>query len=655
MLLEHINSPQDLKKLTLEQLPQLAGEIRQRIIEVVSCTGGHIASSLGAVELAILLHYCLDTPRDKIIWDVGHQSYAHKILTGRNKDLLSLRQYQGISGFPTKDESPFDTFTTGHSSTAVSLALGLACARDYLAQEKYFRVVAVIGDGSLSGGLCFEGLNNAGHLNKDILVVLNTNELSIAPNVGALSTYLNKLISLPIYNRFRISLEHFVKSRLPKGGRLIKIANKFEEGLKGLFIPGMFFEELGFRYFGPLDGHNLHSLIPTLKNILDIKGPVLLHVITKKGKGYIPAENEPVKFHSAGPFEITTGRPKAAGVRPETYTEVFSNKLVELAKKNTRITAITAAMPEGTGLDKFRDLYPERFFDVGIAEGHAICFAGGLAREGLKPVVAIYSTFLQRAYDQIIECISLQNLGVVLAIDRAGIVGEDGVTHQGIFDIAFLKSIPNLVLMAPKDGPELEAMLEFAIALDRPVALRYPRSVVPLSPLSPLSPLKLGKAEVLREGRDFILIALGSMVCASLEAMDTLEREGLKGTLVNARFVKPLDINLLKALTSQVKFIFSVEDGIIEGGFGSAVSEAIDKPEGSGLPSDRQSHKPEGSGLPSDWPQGHGLASYGQSHSPVIKIGLPAEFIPHGSRDILLEKYGLTAQRIANTIIRYVR
>ncbi|MDP3731509.1 MAG: 1-deoxy-D-xylulose-5-phosphate synthase [Candidatus Omnitrophota bacterium] len=616
MLLEHINSPQDLKKLTLEQLPQLAGEIRQRIIEVVSCTGGHIASSLGAVELAILLHYCLDTPRDKIIWDVGHQSYAHKILTGRNKDLLSLRQYQGISGFPAKDESPFDTFTTGHSSTAVSLALGLACARDYLAQEKYFRVVAVIGDGSLSGGLCFEGLNNAGHLNKDILVVLNTNELSIAPNVGALSTYLNKLISLPIYNRFRTSLEHFVKSRLPKGGHLIKIANKFEEGLKGLFIPGMFFEELGFRYFGPLDGHNLHSLIPTLKNILDIKGPVLLHVITKKGKGYIPAENEPVKFHSAGPFEITTGRPKAAGVRLETYTEVFSNKLVELAKKNTRIAAITAAMPEGTGLDKFRDAYPERFFDVGIAEGHAICFAGGLAREGLKPVVAIYSTFLQRAYDQIIECISLQNLGVVLAIDRAGIVGEDGVTHQGIFDIAFLKNIPNLVLMAPKDGPELEAMLEFAIGLDRPVALRYPRSVCPSARL-PVCPLKLGKAEVLREGRDFILIALGSMVCASLEAMDTLEKEGLKGTLVNARFFKPLDINLLKAVTAQVKFIFSVEDGIIEGGFGSAVSEAIE--------------------------------------SPVIRIGLPAEFIPHGSRDILLEKYGLTAQRIANTIIRYVR
>src|SRR3989338_6434361 len=431
MLLEKINSPYDIKRLTLEQLPQLAGEVRQRIIDVVSHTGGHLASSLGAVELIVALHYCLNPERDKIIFDVGHQSYAHKILTGRNKGFDTLRQFQGVSGFPCKDESCLDPFTTGHSSTAVSLALGLACARDYnVSAEEYFKVVAVIGDGSLSGGLCFEGLNNAGHLKKDILVILNTNELSIATNVGALSTYLNKLISLPIYNRFRASLEHFVKSRLPKGGRLIKLAGKFEEGLKGLFIPGMFFEELGFRYFGPLDGHNLHNLIPTLKNILDIKSPVLLHVITKKGKGYVPAENEPVKFHSVGPFEITTGRPKPGCARPKTYTEVFSNKLIELAKKNARIVAITAAIPEGTGLDQFRDLYPERFFDVGIAEGHAVCFAGGLAREGLKPVLAVYSTFLQRAYDQIIEGISLQNLAIVLAIDRAGIVGEDGGTHQ---------------------------------------------------------------------------------------------------------------------------------------------------------------------------------------------------------------------------------
>ncbi|MDD4895009.1 MAG: 1-deoxy-D-xylulose-5-phosphate synthase, partial [Candidatus Omnitrophica bacterium] len=455
MYLENINSPQDLKKISLEQLSVLADEIRKRLIEVVSCTGGHLASSLGAVELTIALHYCLDTPRDKIIWDVGHQSYAHKILTGRNKDFATLRQYQGISGFPAKDESAYDTFTTGHSSTAVSLALGLAVARDCMGKENNFKVAAVIGDGSLSGGLCFEGLNNAGHLKKDLVIILNTNELSIAPNVGALSTYLNKLISLPIYNRFKSSLENFAKSRLPKGNRLIKIANKFEEGLKGLFVPGMFFEELGFRYFGPLDGHNLQTLIPRLKNILDIKGPLLIHVVTKKGKGYLHAENGPVKFHSTCPFEIDTGKAKAKGQRPKTYTEAFSNKLVELAKEDTRITAITAAMPEGTGLDKFRDLYPDRFFDVGIAESHAVCFSAGLAREGLKPVVAVYSTFLQRAYDQIIECISLQGLGIILAVDRAGIVGEDGATHQGIFDIAFLRNIPSLVLMAPKDGQEL--------------------------------------------------------------------------------------------------------------------------------------------------------------------------------------------------------
>jgi len=618
MFLESLNSPQDLKKLSLEQLSQLASEVRQRIIEVVSQTGGHLASSLGAVELTIALHYCLDTPKDKIIWDVGHQAYTHKILTGRNKEFNNLRQYQGLSGFPSKDESIYDPFTTGHSSTAVSLGLGLACTKDYLpAKEQYFKVVAVIGDGSLSGGLCFEGLNNAGHLKKDILVILNTNELSIAPNVGALSTYLNKIISLPIYNRFRHSLENFVKSRVPKGSRLLKIANKFEEGLKGLFVPGMFFEELGFRYFGPLDGHNLAILIATLHNILNISGPKLLHVITKKGKGYPPAEDDPVRFHSASPFEIKTGV-SLEKVQALTYTEVFSKKLVELARDNQRIVAITAAMPEGTGLDKFRDLYPQRFFDVGIAEEHAICFAAGLARKGLKPVVAIYSTFLQRAYDEILECAALQNLPVILAIDRAGIVGEDGVTHQGVFDIAYLRNAPNLVIMAPKDASELEAMLEFAINLGKPIAVRYPKSACPLVPACPagrrlpISPLQLGKAEILREGKDFAVIALGSMVVPSLEAIKLLEKEGLSGTLINARFAKPLDINLLKTVSAKAKFIFTAEEGILDGGFGSAVLEVIDK--------------------------------------SVARIGLPGEFIAHGRRDLLLDKYGLTSQGIAGRI-----
>jgi 1-deoxy-D-xylulose-5-phosphate synthase len=613
MLLNNINSPQDLKKLSLEQLPELAGQIRQRIIEVVSSCGGHLASSLGAVELIIALHYCLDTEHDKIIFDVGHQAYAHKILTGRNKDCSTLRQYQGISGFPSKDESAYDLFTTGHSSTAVSLALGMVCARDLLPKEHYFKVVAVIGDGSLSGGLCFEGLNNAGHLKKDILVILNTNELSIAPNVGALSTYLNKIISLPIYNRFKNSLESFVESRMPKGSRIIKLANKFEEGLKGLFIPGILFEELGFRYFGPIDGHDLSLLIKTLKNISGIKGPIMLHLVTKKGKGYIPAEENPVRFHGTGPFNIETGESLSQKLGPKTYTEIFSAKLLELAKRDKKIVAVTAAMPEGTGLDKFRDCFPERFFDVGIAEGHAVCFSSGLAKAGFKPIVAIYSTFLQRAYDQIIEEAALQNLSVIFAIDRAGIVGEDGVTHQGLFDIAFLRNIPNLVVMAPKDGEELEAMLEFALYLDKPCAIRYPKDKIPNSKFQiPNNKLELGKAEVLTEGKDFAIFALGSMVYTSLEAIELLEMEGLRGSLINARFVKPLDVNLFKEIAKKVKFIFSAEESIIEGGFGSAIAEAIDM--------------------------------------PVTKIGLPCEFVIHGKRDLILEKYDLTAQGIANKI-----
>jgi len=613
MLLGKINSPKDLKKLSGGQLPKLAREIRQRIIEVVSNTGGHLASSLGTVELTVALHYCLDAPKDKIIFDVGHQAYAHKILTGRNKDFTHLRQYEGLSGFPCREESEYDAFTTGHSSTAVSLGTGLVCARDHLPTEDYFKVVVVIGDGSISGGVCFEGLNNAGHLKKDILVILNTNEMSIAPNVGAISTYLNKIISLPIYNRFKESLESFARSRIPKGSRLIKIAYKFEEGLKGLFVPGIFFEELGFRYFGPIDGHDLDSLVPTLKNILNVKGPRLLHVVTKKGKGYLPAEQNPVRFHGAGRFDIKTGQPLAGAKNKATvYTQVFSSKLVELAKKNNRIVAITAAMPEGTGLDKFRDSYPQRFFDVGIAEQHAVCFSAGLARQGLRPVAAIYSTFLQRAYDQLIEDVALQNLPVVFALDRAGIVGEDGVTHQGVFDIVYLRGIPNFVVMAPADGPELERMLELAVRLDKPVAIRYPKDKIPDRAQAAGTKLEVGKAEILQKGKDFAIIALGPMVSSSLEAVKLLEKEGLSGTLINARFAKPLDASLFKNIAAKTKFIFTVEDGIADGGFGSAVSESIEK--------------------------------------QVIRIGLPCEFVVHGKRNILLEKYGLTGEGIAKKI-----
>jgi len=608
MYLETIDSPKDLKKLEISQLPEVAKEIRQRIIKVVASSGGHLASSLGAVELTLALHYCLNLPKDKIVWDVGHQSYAHKILTGRNKLFPSLRQYQGLSGFPNPEESIYDIFFTGHSGTAVSLALGLAVS------DPQSKVVAAIGDGSLSNGLCFEGLNNAGHLKSDLLVILNTNELSIAPNAGALSIYLNKLISLPIYNRFHAAVGNLLKTRVPRGQRLLKLVDKFEEAMKSLFVPGIFFEELGFRYFGPFDGHNLEILIPALKNILQLSGPRLLHLVTIKGKGYLPAEKEPVRFHSAPTFDVSSGQTRGKDSKAKTYTEIFSQKLVKLAQDNPKIVAVTAAMPEGTGLDAFRDSYPDRFFDVGIAESHAVCFAAGLSRGGFKPVVAIYSTFLQRAYDQILEELALQNLGVVLVIDRAGIVGADGATHQGILDLNFLRSIPDLVIAAPKDGLELEAMLEFALRLDKPVAIRYPKSACPDSRLS-VSVLRLGKAELLRQGKDITVVALGSMAIPSLEAADLLEKDGISCSVINARFLKPLDADLLSSI--KTKIIFTVEEGIMYGGFGSAVQESLGK--------------------------------------PVYRIGLPDEFIPHGSRDILLKRYGLTPEGIAQRIKECLR
>jgi len=621
MFLEKINSPLDLKKLTLDQLGVLSAEIRQRLLEVVSQTGGHLASSLGAVELIVALHYSLNTPKDKIIFDVGHQAYAHKILTGRNDNFSTLRQYQGISGFPSKDESVYDPFTSGHSSNAVSLGLGLACARDFLPKAEQFKVVCVIGDGSLSGGLCFEGLNNTGHLKKDILVVLNTNELSIAPNVGAISNYLNKIISLPVYNRFHDNVENFLRTRVPRGSRLIKLMIKFEEGLKGLFVPGMLFEELGFRYFGPIDGHDLGTLTTTLKNILEIKGPRLLHVVTKKGKGCLFAEKDPVRFHGISHFDMHTGEVliKKSLSGSTSYTEIFRNKIVQLAGSDKRIVAITAAMPEGTGLDKFRDCFPERFFDCGIAEAHAVCFAAGLAKQGFKPVVAIYSTFLQRAYDQLIQEVSLQELPVIFAIDRAGIVGEDGVTHQGIFDLAYLRSIPNLVIMAPEDGRELERMLEFAVQLNKPVAIRYPRAETSLEGnlASPVNHLELGQGQLIQKGKDFTIIALGSMVCQAKKALELLSPEGLSGSLINARFVAPLDMELIKETCSTGKFIFTIEEGIKDAGFGSAIAQELNK--------------------------------------PVKRMGLPFEFIPHGSRELLLEKYKLNAVGIAAQIRQVIK
>ena len=622
MLLEKIKIPSDLKKIPLKDLALLSAEIRQRMIQVVSKTGGHLASSLGSVELTVALHYCLDTPKDKIIWDVGHQSYAHKLLTGRNKNFETLRQFQGISGFPATQESEYDTFTTGHSSTAISLALGLAAARDLNKTKE--KIVAVIGDGSLTGGVCFEALNNTGHLNKDLLVILNTNEMSISPSVGALTNYLNKIISQPIYNRFRRALENFIKTKIPLvGSRMLKISGKFEEVLKGLIIPGIFFEELGFRYFGPLDGHNIELLVKTLNNILRLKGPRILHIVTKKGKGYKPAEEKPVIFHSASAFDIKTGHPVSSTTADDlpTYTEVFSSKLVELAKEDKRIVAITAAMPGGTGLSRFRDAYPGRFFDVGIAEQHAVCFATGLAKGGLRPVLAIYSTFLQRAYDQLIEEISLQNLPVVLAIDRAGIVGGDGVTHQGIFDIAYLRNIPNITLMAPKDSDEFSRMIEFALQLERPVAIRYPKDKVAKFDIKQKSTdIRLGKFEVLRDGKDVVIIALGAMVYPSFYAAEDLAKEQLDIQVINARFATPLDEDLLRDISRNFKKIITIEEGVIDGGFGTAVLERINS-------LCRKGDKPE-----------------------IKIIGLPSEFITHGKRNFLLERYGLNKEGITRSV-----
>ncbi|MDP1853309.1 MAG: 1-deoxy-D-xylulose-5-phosphate synthase [Candidatus Omnitrophota bacterium] len=620
MLLEKVNNPKELKTLSIAALTPLCAEIRKLILETVSNTGGHLASSLGAVELAVSLHYCLNTPEDILIWDVGHQAYAHKILTGRAKNFSTLRQAGGVSGFPSRTESGYDVFTTGHASTALSLALGIACAQDLSKTEKKQKVVAVIGDGSLTGGMCLEALNNTGHLQKDLLVVFNTNEMSIAPSVGALSNYLNKIISLPIYNRFRDALQDFVAKRVPRGKRLLGLAKKFEEGLKNILVPGILFEEMGFRYFGPIDGHNVELLVNTLKHLLVFKGPILLHVVTKKGKGYKPAEDNPENFHGTGKFDLATGAP----VKPQegiAYTEIFSKKIAELAGRNKKIVAISAAMPQGTGLDKFASLYPERFFDVGIAEEHAVGFAAGLAQGAFRPVVAIYSTFLQRSYDQIMEEVSLQNLPVVFAVDRAGIVGEDGATHQGIFDISYLRTIPDLVILAPKDGEEFEAMLEFAFNHNGPTAIRYPKDRVPVArnQLYPVGHrpetrnIELGRAEVLRRGKDLAIIALGSMVYPALEAAEILSKEDINVEVVNARFAKPLDKELLRDVALRFGKIIVIEEGIAEGGFGSAVKEILN------------------------------------NKTYIKQIGLPCEFIKQGKRRDILAKYGLDKEGIANT------
>ncbi|MDD5427937.1 MAG: 1-deoxy-D-xylulose-5-phosphate synthase [Candidatus Omnitrophica bacterium] len=619
MLIENIKNPADLRKMPLTELPKVAEEIRQEVLNTVSRSGGHLASSLGSVELAIAIHYAFNTPDDMLLWDVGHQAYPHKILTGRLDKFPTLRQLGGLSGFPNKDESPeYDLFTCGHSSTSISNALGLVVGRDLL--KKTNKVIAVIGDASLAGGMSFEGLNHAGHAGKDIIVILNDNERSISKSVGALSKYLNRIIAAPVYNKIRLDVEKVVK-RIPRFGfRAYRAARKLEEGLKNLLIPGMLFEELGFRYFGPIDGHDITQLVTTFRNLKDLQEPIFIHVITKKGKGYKFAENDPASFHGTGPFDLATGRKIASGTAA-TFTQAFGDKITELAAGDPRIVAITAAMPDGTGLGKFAERFPERFFDVGIAEEHAVGLAAGLARIGFKPAISIYSTFMQRCYDQIIHDVCLQNLPVVFCLDRAGLVGEDGPTHHGLFDISYLRNIPNLTVMAPASPAELQDMLEFALTRSGPVAMRYPRGTSMPGKTSG-APVKSGKAEILRTGKDVAIVAIGSMVETAVETAELLAKKKIQATVVNARSIKPLDEEVLEKLSGDIKKIVTIEEGILEGGFGSSVLEFIEKSSIKGV--------------------------------KVRRIGLPARFIEHGRRQELFSKYNLTPDAICDVIIKEV-
>ncbi|NHM27846.1 1-deoxy-D-xylulose-5-phosphate synthase [Desulfofundulus sp. TPOSR] len=618
-LLSTINSPADLRSLDMTALQQLASEIRQEIIETVAKNGGHLAPNLGVVELTLALHRVFQTPRDKIVWDVGHQSYVHKLVTGRRPVFHTLRQFGGISGFPRPQESEHDAFGTGHSSTSISAALGLALARDLKGDN--YSVVAVIGDGAMTGGMAFEALNHAGHHKTSLIVVLNDNEMSIAPNVGGLAKYLSRLRTDPMYSKGKEELEQLLK-RIPAiGPRVVKAVERVKDSLKYLVVPGMFFEELGFIYLGPIDGHNIQAMINVFQQAKTTRGPVLVHVLTRKGRGYPPAEENADKFHGVGPFEVKTGQVIKKPGQPPSYTEVFGRTLVELGRRDKRIVAITAAMPSGTGLDHFAAAFPERFYDVGIAEQHAVTLGAGLAAGGLRPVVAIYSTFLQRAYDQVLHDVCLQNLPVTFALDRAGLVGEDGATHHGVFDFAYLRSIPNLVLMAPGDENELRRMLKTALEYPGPAVLRYPRSAGTGCPLDEeILPLPVGKARVLREGDDVTLLAAGTMVSLAGEAASLLEQQGIHATVINARFVKPLDEECITRYALRTRRVVTIEEHVLQGGFGSAVLEL--------------------------------LGDRGLRNVQVIRLGIPDEFIQHGSRAVLLARCGLTVEVLVNTVLK---
>jgi 1-deoxy-D-xylulose-5-phosphate synthase len=617
VLLDLIHQPEDLKRFSPDQLEQLAAEIRQFLVEKLSVTGGHLAPNLGVVELTIALHYLFNSPQDKFIFDVGHQSYVHKILTGRKDRFDTLRKYKGLCGFVKRSESKHDVWEAGHSSTSLSAAMGMATARDLKGDNN--RVVAIIGDGALTGGMALEALNHIGHEKRNLMVILNDNEMSIAPNVGALHNYLGKIRSDKHYVKAKEEVEHLIKKIPAIGGTLAKTVEKLKDSLKYLLVSGVLFEELGYTYLGPIDGHNLPLMLETLRQADSITGPVLVHVITTKGKGYSPAEEDSHTWHGISPYKIESGQVlKTAG--PPMYTEVFGNTLIELAKKDPRITAITPAMPGGSGLLKFAQQFPDRMFDVGIAEQHAATFSAALASEGMKPVFAVYSTFLQRAYDQVVHDICRANLNVIFAIDRAGFVGPDGETHQGVYDIAYLRSIPNMVLMMPKDENELRHMMRTAVDYnDGPIAIRYPRiNGLGVSMDEPMTPLPIGSWEVLRQGDAAAILAMGPMLPVALEAAELMSKEGQQVRVINARFIKPMDEAMLLQLAKEDLPIITLEEGSQQGGFGSAVLEYYSNQN-----------------------------LYGMR---VKIIGIPDYFVEHGSVKEQRQEVGLTSERVVTEL-----
>lgn len=614
MVLEKINQPNDIKSLTDDELKILASEIREFLIEKISVTGGHLASNLGVVELTMALHLALDLPKDKIIWDVGHQSYTHKLLTGRREGFDGLRKYGGMSGFPKRKESECDCFDTGHSSTSISAGLGYALAREITGED--YKVVSVIGDGALTGGMAFEALNNAARLKSNFIIILNDNNMSISENVGGLSSYLAGFRTADAYLDLKLNVLNSL-NKMPYGDKMVSKIRKTKSGIKQLLIPGMFFEEMGIVYLGPVDGGDLHGIVKLLREASHIDGPVLIHVMTHKGAGYAPAERHPARFHGTEPFDIETGLPKNPRVKAN-YTDIFSTVMRKLGDRDEKVVAVTAAMTDGTGLKRFHNMFPERFFDVGIAEQHAVTFAAGLAAAGLKPIFAVYSSFLQRAYDQILHDVCIQNLPVVFAIDRAGLVGSDGETHQGIFDISYLSHIPNMVLMAPKNGREMPGMMKFALEYNGPIAMKYPRGSVYEGLSEYNAPVELGKSEVIHEGQDVVILSVGSIMEECEKAVQHLQEKGYNPGLVNVRFIRPMDEDLLRELAAKYPLIVTVEENELIGGYGQMVSAFLHK---------------------------------NKYHNDLLSLGISDYFVRHATVAQQREQAGIDADSIVKSII----